>query len=155
MHTCTPHLFDQDITVHNDLHNTRTIMHTQCHAWFHDIVRIWLGPFVCSKQIQTIIWESSDQTWLNLDWISCLSRIVMSSNTPLPTAQGVTTCIRTSSGFLYSPLGPILWVFGVFVPISLGPETVWLFLSGWLHTLLVCHLQYKGLWNHEYAWSNE
>ena len=44
IHTCTPHLFDEDLTVHNQLHNTRKIMHTQCHAWFHDIVRIWVRP---------------------------------------------------------------------------------------------------------------
>ena len=35
---------DEDLTVHNHLHNTRKIMHTQCHAWFHDIVRIWVRP---------------------------------------------------------------------------------------------------------------
>ena len=40
MHTCTPQLFDKNLTVHNRLHNTKNMMHTQCHAyaWFHDIV---------------------------------------------------------------------------------------------------------------------
>ena len=58
MHTGTlSELFDNNLTVHNHLHNSKKMMLTQYHAYMHGftiLIGYGLGPFVCSEQIQII-----------------------------------------------------------------------------------------------------